>query len=102
MAFKGVVIDLDHERTLLFTPRDAQAIEALPEGGGIEQMVKILHMGLRRDDPALTEEQVWDLVDLSQMEYVNGKIAEALGRKPEGVKEDVTVPLATSAPTSQA
>jgi hypothetical protein len=102
---KGVPIVLIDEkpRHLFFTAGDAKKIDKMRTEEGeepIDQLAKVLEIGLKRDDAEITAEALLDLIDMRQLETINTRIAEAMGRKPAEVKEDVTLPLATSAPTS--
>lgn len=101
---KGVLINLDRERLLIITARDAKEIHGTSVDEStdwLSQFIHFLFVGLRHDDPELTEEALWDLVDMSQMDYYRQKFSEAMGNKPEGVKDDVTLPLANSDQTSK-
>lgn len=101
MSLKGVVIDLDRERRLLFTADDLDEVEACDGMKGVQWLKKVLFIGLRSEDPNLKESDVGKFIDMSQVEQIGAKVLEALGRRPVGVSEDVTIPLAPSAPTSQ-
>lgn len=103
---KGLPITLadGKERHLRFTVRDAKEVYALQEQQErrtpIEETLQILLIGLRHDDPSLTEDALLDLVDMADLPMLSRSVREAMGGTPEGVKDDVTIPLANSDPTS--
>jgi hypothetical protein len=91
-------------RHLYFSARDVREVWKLGENenvDGLDQFAQILHIGLRRGDSALTVDDIIDLVPMNQVAAIREKISEAMGSKPTGVSEDVTVPLASSDQTSQ-
>jgi hypothetical protein len=92
------------ERHLYFSSRDVREVWALDKKenmDGLDQFAQILFIGLRRGDPSLTVDEIIDLVPMNQVSAIREKISEAMGSKPTGVAEDVTVPLANSDQTSQ-
>lgn len=47
----------------------------------IEDIITILHCGLLTYDPELTRDELAMIIDLDDMEYIAGKITEALNSK---------------------
>jgi hypothetical protein len=43
----------------------------------------ILAEGLKHEDPDITPEKIKSVFELSEMKYIMGKVAEAIGGKPE-------------------
>lgn len=95
------------ERHLFFTARDAKAVRKIwdsqtEESDGLDMLAAVLHIGLKREDPELTEDTILDLIPMKNVRSLNDTVLEAMGvEKPKGVPEDVTAPLASTAPTSE-
>ncbi len=75
---KGVKVVLDRERYLRYP---LSIVSDLDEIGklGAGALGRILHLGLKRDDPELTQEQVEDMVDLQMLRELVEPIKEATG-----------------------
>jgi len=97
-AFEPVEVELDKKRRLRFTlgslRRAQRRLDELrgeklsifkilsPQNQdqlGPDEIVVLIHQGLLADDPALTEEQVENMIDARNMEALALKLAEALG-----------------------
>lgn len=92
---KGVLIVLEdgRERFLKYTLNSLRILEKdynvkidkLDEDFSLEKVQALLHVGLLKDDPTLTFEEVGDLVDMENINMVTKKLTEALGglQKPK-------------------
>ncbi|MED4840395.1 hypothetical protein P9695_08755 [Weizmannia sp. CD-2023] len=84
---RGIVeVELDKVRHIRYTMNALAEIEdklgyGLADLDGKQLKIKevrvILWAGLIHEDPELTEEQVGDMIDLGNMQYVQGKMSEA-------------------------
>lgn len=83
---KVVALNLDKPRTLRFTLNSLAEIEdrlgvPLTKMAEVELGIKsirtMLWAGLIHEDKQITEEEVGDLVDFENLEYVQEKVAEA-------------------------
>lgn len=83
-----VEVELDKKRTIRFTMNAMAEIEdklgvSLEDMGDIKMSIKnvrtILWAGLIHEDPELTEQEVGDMVDMNNMEYVQEQVALAFG-----------------------
>ncbi|GAA0092896.1 hypothetical protein UT300009_29250 [Paraclostridium bifermentans] len=84
---KGILIKLDRERYLKFTLNSVRILEKeynisldkIGEDFAMEKIQMLLHVGLLKDDPELTFEEVGELVDMSNMKIVVEALTQALG-----------------------
>lgn len=86
---RGMVeVELDKKRTIRFTMNAMAELEdklglSLEDMGNVQMTIKnvrtILWAGLIHEDPDLTEEEVGNMVDMGNMEYVQEKVALAFG-----------------------
>lgn len=84
---KGTVIKLDRERYLKFTLNSVRMLEKeynisldkIDEDFSMEKIQMLLHVGLLKDDPELSFEEVGELVDMSNMKIVVEALTQALG-----------------------
>jgi hypothetical protein len=53
-----------------------------------DEIVVLFHQALRHEDKDLTEEQVEEMIDARQLDYLAEKLAEAMGGTVERVKPD--------------
>lgn len=91
---KGTLIKLDRNRYLKFNLNSIRILEKehniafdkLEEELSIESVQKILYVGLLKDDPDLTFEEVGELVDMSNIKVVVEALAESLGGLQEKIK----------------
>lgn len=74
---RGVPVELDRTRYFRFPVR---ALKQFREGGEVS-LTQILLVGLRGDDPELTEEMLDDLVDLENLPT----IADAVKKATSGI-----------------
>jgi hypothetical protein len=72
---RGVAITLDKERFLRFP---LGALKKLQEQKGTS-LAQLLLLGLQKDDPALTLEQLEDLIDLENLHTLFGPVKKATG-----------------------
>ena len=84
-----VSIELDKERTLNYTLNSLVDIEEklgvpMEEMGNIQMSVRnvrvLLWAGLTHEDENLTERQVGGMVNLHNLQYVQGKVTEAFSQ----------------------
>mgnify|MGYP000079952875 CR=1 FL=1 len=92
---KGVLIVLEdgRERFLKYTLNSLRILEKdygvkldkLDKDFSLEMVQALLHVGLLKDDPEITFEEVGDLVDMGNINMVTTKLTEALGglQKPK-------------------
>ena len=92
---KGVLIVLEDgkERFLKYTLNSLRMLEKdydvkidqLDKDFSLEKVQALLHVGLLKDDPEITFEEVGDLVDMENINMVTRKLTEALGglQKPK-------------------
>lgn len=83
-----VYIELDKPRAIEYRLRafarmeekygNVDAAMKAMEGGSIEAISFMLWCGLVHEDPTLTLEQVQDMVDIRDMEYVANKMGEVM------------------------
>lgn len=91
---KGTLIKLDRERYLKFTLNSVRILEKehnisfdkLEEEFSMESVQKILYVGLLKEDPTLTFEEVGELVDMSNIKVVVEALAESLGGLQQKIK----------------
>ena len=91
---KGTLIKLDKDRYLKFNLNSIRILEKeygikfdkLEEEFSMESVQKILYVGLLKDDPSLTFEEVGELVDMSNIKAVVEALAESLGGLQEQIK----------------
>ncbi|GAA0703253.1 hypothetical protein GCM10008904_10160 [Paraclostridium ghonii] len=84
---KGTLIKLDRERYLKFTLNSVRMLEKeynisldkIDEDFSMEKIQMLLHVGLLKDDPELTFEEVGELVDMSNIKIVVEALTQALG-----------------------
>lgn len=84
---KGTKITLDKERYLRYSLNSMRKldkehglnIDTLADNFDLEKVQVLLHTGLVSDDPELTFEDVGEIVDMNNIEYVVEKLTEALG-----------------------
>ncbi|MCU9811296.1 MULTISPECIES: hypothetical protein [Paraclostridium] len=84
---KGTLIKLDRERYLKFTLNSVRMLEKeynisldkIDEDFSMEKIQMLLHVGLLKDDPELSFEEVGELVDMSNMKIVVEALTQALG-----------------------
>lgn len=84
---KGTLIKLDRERYLKFTLNSVRMLEKeynvsldkIGDDFSMEKIQMLLHVGLLKDDPELTFEEVGELVDMSNMQIVVDALTQALG-----------------------
>ncbi|MGL6106130.1 hypothetical protein [Romboutsia sp.] len=84
---KGTLIKLDRDRYLKFNLNSIRILEKehnisfdkLEKEFSMESIQKILYVGLLKDDPTLTFEEVGELVDMSNIQVVVETLARSLG-----------------------
>lgn len=84
---KGTLIKLDRNRYLKFNLNSIRILEKehnisfdkLEEEFSMESVQKILYVGLLKDDPQLTFEEVGELVDMSNIQEVVDALVKSLG-----------------------
>lgn len=84
---KGVKVTLDKDRFLKYTLNSMRKLEkehglnidSLAENFDLDKVQLLLHTGLLKDDPEVTFEEVGELVDMANIQYVIEKLTEALG-----------------------
>ncbi|MGL5692442.1 MAG: hypothetical protein ACRCXA_00070 [Peptostreptococcaceae bacterium] len=84
---KGTLIKLDRNRYLKFNLNSIRVLEKehniafdkLEEEFSMEAVQKILYVGLLKDDPTLTFEEVGELVDLENIQVVVDALGKAFG-----------------------
>lgn len=91
---KGILIKLDRNRYLKFNLNSIRILEKehniafdkLEEDFSMESVQKILYVGLLKDDPELTFEEVGELVDMSNIQEVVDALAKSLGGLQQKIK----------------
>lgn len=91
----SVLIELDRPRNLRWTTNAEIKVEELVgkpiyqigDGFGKRELRAVLWAGLIHEDPALSLEQVGDLMDLATDEYISAKVTEAINLA-NGTKKD--------------
>lgn len=84
---KGTLVKLDRDRYLKFNLNSIRilekehniALDKLEEEFSMDSVQRILHVGLLKDDPDLTFEEVGELVDMSNIQEVVDALAKSLG-----------------------
>lgn len=91
---RGVPVELDRTRYLRYSMATMAEIDeefgGLSKAKGIRASIKVITLGLKGDDPDITEEQVAELVDGQNLATVMEAVAEAFGGEPEEVKKQLS------------
>ena len=73
---RGVAVELDRTRYLRYT---LGVLKRLQEHGADNSLGQILLLGLKSDDPALTVEQVEEMIDLENLHTLFDPVKRATG-----------------------
>jgi hypothetical protein len=83
---RGIPITLDKERRLRYTLKTMREIETKRENKeitltGVKDMAHLLWLGLRHEDPDLTEDAVAEMVDGENLPEVQVALERAFGNR---------------------
>lgn len=73
---RGVAVDLDRTRYLRYP---LSVLKSLQEEGADKSLGQILLLGLKKDDPELTIDQVEDMIDLENLDKLFAPVKKATG-----------------------
>lgn len=74
---KGVPVTLDKERHLRYPLAVLKEIQ--DAGGGLEMFSRFLYLGLKHEDPDLTEAEIEEMIDLAMIPELAGPLKKATG-----------------------
>ncbi len=73
---RGVEVELDRKRYLRYP---LSVLKSLQDEGADKSLGQILLLGLKKDDPNLTIEQVEDMIDLENLDKLFDPVKKATG-----------------------